>query len=848
MSYSQLSLGTTVLPNDVERYSPEKFLALKPGQVKPVKRPSELDEQHITHEAVKQHILHSGSYHLSPFSFNWNQHSRIYSIIAAFKKYSNHVVLSSCRVDAIARDPGLVQLTRHFGSTNLVCAVEGISSRICNFLQKSLMDEELYVGLSHIIQQPFNSVKFYYIYTGLETDEDIDEFERHLAKVDELRRMHGKPTFEMRMSFTPLLSTLGTPLQYHGSKVQRSLKVGSNALYRIKHLCSRYGFSVRLSTSIASSDFSQICELLDRRGQGVLEHASLNGIYTQPRLSIQFYSDESEVTKAEFDRLPNSVSMQAGDKYYKFTPVDRITLNKLYGLINAEVFYPEFSIDQLQTLLLENNGKPIPPELLSKFPPRRQKKLANTKLKAVPQEGDHFYHSWPGGKKQYHMIINLMVDDISIDKIKEHIPLFTNGVTFNDLIEDKGATYIFPSSHIKFHKNRHIGQDFKQYVSNRAYIFDSYCFADALAKCVNCGACDSFTEVQAITKVAADKETGETHMALIRAHTRDNEPYQKLLVEVRVEPGKYAAIPTKWFRYAVNRAILRAGGNDARLVEPYISDRFIHSRQGYKLKSDTFKNIMGGSLLIEMSFNRLHNFTQQEVDRMMSVVNQYTTPGWSISNIILKDGTYILKNNLDYAYTEYRFDERKVNLAGFGKLNRGESFVDLLQKAIDKFYDKDRVVKYRAQSASGRFTTKTELKDYDKSKIVFMTAGIGRNRYETVLRVMSRVEESHPLIFLAGLLGSDTSPKGYTALYGIDVSMQGFYKAPSKGGNLFDIAGDDNALHTHATECPACGGARFLNLVTGLPFGNATYEQDPVLMRKHEGKPVCQECHANHAP
>ena len=80
------------------------------------------------------------------------------------------------------------------------------------------------------------------------------------------------------------------------------------------------------------------------------------------------------------------------------------------------------------------------------------------------------------------MIINVTVDDITIDGIKANIPVFTNGQTFNDLIEDKDAIYVFPSSHIKFHQNRHIGQDFKQYVANRAFIFDSYCFGDALAR------------------------------------------------------------------------------------------------------------------------------------------------------------------------------------------------------------------------------------------------------------------------------------------------------------------------------------------------------------------------------
>jgi hypothetical protein len=456
---------------------------------------------------------------MSPFSFNWNQHSRIYSIIGAFKKYTPHVVLSSCRVDAIARDPGLVELINEFGSTNLTVAVEGVSPRICNFLQKSLMDEELYVGMDKIIQQNFKSVKMYYIFTGLEGEQDVYDFERHLQKIDELRRLHNKPTFEMRFSFTPLLSTLGTPLQYHGSKVQRSLKMGNNALHKIKHLATRYGFGVRLSTSIASSDFSQITELGDRRSMGVLEYAALNGVYNQPRLSIQFYDGEVECSKAEYDKLGSRERLTLNGKFYKITGgSDRVTINKLYAMVNAMSLFPDISINQLNDILFEHEGKEIPQVLLDAFPSGRRKSLVGKKIKIGEQEGDHFYHTYPHSdpdgnpKRQYHMIVNVTVDDISIDGVKDLIPIFTNGQTFNDIIEDKDALYIFPSSHIRFHKNRHIGQDFRQYVANRAFIFDSYCFGDALARSLT-----GDTQVE-IVSILADENNPPTEYVAYEEH------------------------------------------------------------------------------------------------------------------------------------------------------------------------------------------------------------------------------------------------------------------------------------------------------------------------------------------
>ena len=346
--------------------------------------------------------------------------------------------------------------------------------------------------------------------------------------------------------------------------------------------------------------------------------------------------------------------------------------------------------------------------------------------------------------------------------------------------------------------------------------------------------CDNFTEVKAITATAGQsgKEMGATHMHLITQHRRDSEPYQKLLVEVRVEPGKFAAVPTRWFRYATTRAILRAG-NGTELVEPFIAERFIHSRQGYRLKSDTFKSILGGSLLLEMSFNRLHNFDAEYVQMLMDRVNQYTTPGWSIANIVLKDGDFILKNNLEYALTTYRFDSRKVN--------QQHANLDFLQKRIEAFFSGAKL-KYKSQSASGRFTTKTEIKDYDKTKVAFMSAGVGRNRYETVLRVIGKVEDSHPLIFLAGLLGAESGPKGYTALYGTDVTIEGFYKRSVTTTNLFDMFVEEEGHNDSSTSCPCCGGQKLLNIVSGRPFGNMPYEQDKYLMKKYNNIPVCQEC------
>lgn len=355
--------------------------------------------------------------------------------------------------------------------------------------------------------------------------------------------------------------------------------------------------------------------------------------------------------------------------------------------------------------------------------------------------------------------------------------------------------------------------------------------------CVNCGACDSFMDVKAITK-SDGKETGAKDFWRIKDVVRDSDAHQKLLIEVRVQPGQYAAIPTKWFRYAVGRAILRASDGLSRpterfeLVEPFISQRYMHSRQGYRLKSDTFKDMLGGSLLIVFEYNSLINMDQEYAAALCERAQKFTTAGWSITNVKLMPRDFILRNVLDYALTTYRFDTRKVN----------PELCDLeyLRERIENFFRKDSKIKYKSQHAAGRFSTRVEVKDFDKSRILAMTASVGRNRFETVLRVLGKVEDNHPLIFLAGMLGGESGAKGYTSLYGIDIEINGFYKANEAGGNIFDVFSDGD--HSHSTECVSCGGQKMLNLVTGLPYGSADYEQDQFLLKKFDGVPTCQFC------
>lgn len=357
-------------------------------------------------------------------------------------------------------------------------------------------------------------------------------------------------------------------------------------------------------------------------------------------------------------------------------------------------------------------------------------------------------------------------------------------------------------------------------------------YADGVSvhNCVNCGICNTVQEVKSIT-TSPYKETGATDMHKLLAVQRDSEVFQKLLVEIRINPGPTSAIQPRWLRFAITRALLKA--SDGELVEPNIQERFSHSRQHYRIHQDSFKSLLSGSFIAEFCFNSQVNIDEDYVKRLRDRVNDFVPEGWSVVTIARKSKDFVLKNSMQYALTTYRFDSRRVN------------GVDLavLQRQINLFFNTSAVLTYKSQQIAGRDTTRVVAKDFDKAKVLAMSAGIGRNRYETVLKTVSKVEENHPLIFVSGLLGTSQEGKGktksYVALYGTEISIDGFYQYSSthQGSNLFDLLEDTSQ---HSTACPRCGDPKLINIMTGLPYGEAPYEQDSIILSKY-GK-VCQSC------
>lgn len=489
MSYSSLFNGMSFNPNPMEKYDPEKFRVLKVGtDAVPSKKPDELSSTYLAEEAIKAHIRNSGSYSLSPFSFNWNQASQIYTIISIFKKLSNTVNLSSCRIDAIAHDPGLAQLIKFFGSTNLPTAVEGISERIRNFLQKSITPDQLYVGLNYILETDFQEIKIYMIYTGLENERDFEEWETLLKYLQELKRKFNRPNLPVRVSFTPLFSTLGTPTQYHGSRVSKSMKMAVPPIFNIKRIANKYDIAIRLSASVDSSDLGQLFEFLDRRGQPLIEYGGICGFSYAPKAHIILHKGAKEVTKQEFlDHPEAGQKWEDNKKFYIASEYARkFTINQMYSNMMENNLYAEMSVPEFSKFLLNLNGKDIPQQVLSWLIPSTRALLEGGQMTVIPMESEDYLRTTSRGQKQYAMLLNMSVSNLQTAHAKELTPLFTNGMTFEDIISDKSGLHIFPSDHVDVHENRPPGWNFQSYVKDYTGVFINYCISGVMSTCVQC--------------------------------------------------------------------------------------------------------------------------------------------------------------------------------------------------------------------------------------------------------------------------------------------------------------------------------------------------------------------------
>jgi len=206
-----------------------------------------------------------GLSHLDLYSFNFNTYENIRPLLGKLLEDFGTVGLKSQRFDAIAHDPTFVRLLQIAGKTSITCGLEGISARMRSYLQKDLSDAELDRSLDTLLRARLRELKIFVIVTGLEEQQDLDEFKAFLYRLKEkLRR--GPTSPRALVSATPLVRFPWTPLEFEDMTDPKTL---SRTCGFVKSVAVQAGFEFRGAAGIEEAWVSQV--LVRARGPEILD-------------------------------------------------------------------------------------------------------------------------------------------------------------------------------------------------------------------------------------------------------------------------------------------------------------------------------------------------------------------------------------------------------------------------------------------------------------------------------------------------------------------------------------------------------------------------------------------------
>jgi len=184
----------------------------------------ELPEEEIL-EAARALKRNTGADSLEVYSFNFNTHERIASLIFELGRIFRRVNLMSQRLDILANVPGLLEAELAGDKRSFTLGVEGISGRMRAYYRKGIDDDELERLIALLLRPGIKELKLFYIISGLEEAADFEEFAAFARKLDEARTDQA-PGLRILASAGYLVRLPRTPLQYAPLCLDRSLLEG----------------------------------------------------------------------------------------------------------------------------------------------------------------------------------------------------------------------------------------------------------------------------------------------------------------------------------------------------------------------------------------------------------------------------------------------------------------------------------------------------------------------------------------------------------------------------------------------------------------------------------------------
>jgi len=169
----------------------------------------------------------NGAYRAFPFSLSWSCFNNLNGLLIGLSERFSDINLISNRADELAWKPDLAKVIKKLGNATISSGVEGCSDGMRAFYQKGLSEELLLEAVKNVMLAGFSGMKFFMIYSGYETTEDILEFCGFIDKVEQmrddlneqirigvLRTNLEKVKTRFRVSFMMLVPSLNTSLQF----------------------------------------------------------------------------------------------------------------------------------------------------------------------------------------------------------------------------------------------------------------------------------------------------------------------------------------------------------------------------------------------------------------------------------------------------------------------------------------------------------------------------------------------------------------------------------------------------------------------------------------------------------
>jgi hypothetical protein len=188
------------------------------------------------------------------FSFNFAMYRNFYGLVKDLTEHFTSVGLKSQRLDSIAQDSTLLDVLHCIGKSSMTCAMEGISARMRNYLNKSLSEHDLKKALFALMSARLRELKIFLIATGLEQEEDFEEFRKLLSYIQTLLVTSGSRP-RIIFSMTILVRFPFTPLE-----LEDAIPPGicDRVLFRTGKLVRGASFEFRSSASPADYFISQL--------------------------------------------------------------------------------------------------------------------------------------------------------------------------------------------------------------------------------------------------------------------------------------------------------------------------------------------------------------------------------------------------------------------------------------------------------------------------------------------------------------------------------------------------------------------------------------------------------------